>query len=316
MYRVITGPVVAGIAMPLTALAGVSTAEAATVLTPSNIIVSTPSGSNDTSNPYTDDVLLDSLTFDGTVYDGTQGSFSAVSRFEVLTGRGGINAEWGDTDDGSDGDDTPFAKAGYPDADQETTDPTIQDAALLNAFNSRSLSEITDGEGSSGQGGDEPSSFKVEFAQSLSFDDVGNDGLPDVLFFERGMNDIFDVELITGGTFENPVYSDTVRINSGDFVSAGFSINTVEIANAQEMGVGGFDLADFGLGSGDTAFGFRLAEQEGTGPDLGGFFLSAEDPEIFGPPLSVAAVPLPASLWMLLGGLGLGFGALRMRRSG
>ncbi len=277
----------------------------AATLTPDAVAVST-SGSNDTTDPFTDDVLLESTTFGTTTYDYATGSFSAAGRFEVLTGRSQINAEWGDTDDGSDGDGTPFAKAGHPNADQETTDPAVQDAALLEAFASRSLSEITDGENRGKE-----HSFKTSFTKSLAFDDVGGDDLPDLVFFERGGNDEFDIELITGGTFANPLYSTAVTIDSGSFAEAGFSINTTEIRNAQKMFVGGFDLDHFGLGSGDSAFGFRLTTTDG--PDLGGFFLAAEDPADFGDP--IAAVPLPASLWLLVSALGLGAGVLRRRRA-
>jgi len=227
-----------------------------------------------------------------------------------------VNAEFGDTDTGADGDDTPFVKAGLAPAGaelpmslQESTDPAIQDAALLNAFNSRSLSEITDGEG----GGF--SSFKVLFEQSLAFDSVGGDGLPDIVFFERGLNDVFDVQLITGGSFATPVLSDPLTIDSGQFASAGFQIDTVEIGSAQSMGVGGFDLVDFGLGPGSSAFGFVLSTT--AGPDLGGFFLAAADPDDFGDPLDAGdpgVVPLPASAWMLIGALGLaGYARWRAR---
>ena len=292
--------------LPLS-LALLAPSAGAAVLTPTDVSVSTPTGSTDTTSPYTDDVLLDSLTFGSTVYDGPAGSFSVARRFEVITGRSQINAEWGDNDTNADGDPDPFTKAGFPGANQETTDPAIQDPALLNAFNSRSLSEITDGEGQA------PLSFKMLFEQSLAFDAVGGDGAPDLVFFERGLNDVFDVELITGGTFANPTLSDPVTVDSANFGEADFQIDTLEISGAQAMGVGGFDLADFGLGSGDTAFGFLLSTDDG--PDLGGFFLAAEDPATFGDPLdpeeSVGTIPLPGTGWMLLGALGLGAYARR-----
>ncbi|MGF1554469.1 MAG: exosortase-dependent surface protein XDP2 [Paracoccaceae bacterium] len=294
-----------------TALAGTLLAgtAAATTLLPSagGVAFSTPAGSTDTTSPFTDDVLLDSLTFTApgggeVVYDGTTGSFSVARSFEVTQGRSKFNAEFGDNDTDADGDPAPFTKAGFPGAAQETTDPTIQDAALLNAFNSRSLSEITDGE-SAGTG-----QFVVGFENTLTFDDVGGDGLPDIVFFERGGNDEFDVELITGGTLAAPVFSDPLTIDSGDFASAGFSIDTVEIGNSQLLTVAGFDLAAFGLGAGDRAGGFRLTADDG--PDLGGFFLATEDPEDFGAPLP--DVPLPPAAMLLLGSLG---GLVLLRRA-
>jgi len=271
------------------------------VIKPSSVLVTTPSGSQDMSNPFTDDILLDGLTFGTTSYMANSGSFSAVSRFEVLTGRDQINAEWGDSDDGSDGNDNPFVKSGYGDADQETTDPTIQDATLLNTFNSLSLSEITDGEGRA------DSSFKLLFNDSLAFDVVGEDGLPDLVLFERGLNDFFDVELIIGGTWANPILSSRLRVNSGEFMDAGFSINTKEISNAQKMGVGGFDLDAFGLAQGDFAYGLVVTSESGQGPDLGGIFLSAENAGSFDDPLDV---PAPATLALM----GLGLAGLRWQR--
>lgn len=271
---------------------------AAAPLLPSSVAFSTPSGSTDTADPFTDDVYLDGLTFTapggGTVfYDATLGSFSAARTFTITQGRTKFNAEWGDNDTGADGDPDPFTKAGFPGAAQETTDPVIQDAALLNAFNSRSLSEITDGE-SAGTG-----QFVVSFENSLAFDDVGDDGLPDIVFFERGGNDVFEVEIMIGGTLASPVFSAPLSINSAEFAATGLSIDTLEIANAQPLTVAGFDLAAFGLGAGDIAGGFRLTTTGG--PDLGGFFLAAEDPTLFGPP--IPTVPLPPAALLLLGGL-------------
>jgi hypothetical protein len=283
-------------------------------INPVEQLYSLPDGTQDPdkSSPFTDDILLDSLKFsdsDGNTatYDGTNGSFRAASQFEVLTGRDYVNAEWGDDDSDADGNADPFTKAGFAVEDQETTDPTIQDAALLNAFNSLSLSEITDGENSTGSS----FSFKVLFDGSLAYDAVGGDALPDLVFFERGLNDVFDVELIIGGSFAHPIYSAVRTIDSKDFNKTGFKINTVEIKSAQDMGVGGFDLEDFGLSGTDIAYGFRLSAEGKSGPDLGGFFLAAADPNDFGPSL----VPLPATAWMLLPGLGfLGFNAARRRR--
>lgn len=279
------------------------------VMLPTAITVSTPAGTTDTSNPFTDDVLLNSLTFNsgsGSVdYLADKGSFRAVSQLEVLSGRGHVNAEWGDNDTADDGNGTPFAKAGFPDADQETTDPVIQDAAMLNAFNSLSLSEMTDGENNPGSS----FSFKVLFNGSLALKDVGGDGLPDIVFFERGLNDTFFVDLIIGGSFANPVYTSAIQINSSDFRDTGIDIDTVEINNPQSLGAGGFDLSTFGLANGDIAYGFRLSANDRSGPDLGGFFLAAENPNDFGPSL----VPAPQTLWMLLAGLGL---LVRRRTSG
>jgi hypothetical protein len=292
-------------------------AAGAAVLNPASVTVSVPAGSNDPVGPtYTDDVLLDTLTFiDGfgnpVVYDGRTGSLAAASSFKVLSGREKFNAEWGDADDGADGDGNPFQKAGVGAHPQETVRPDVQDRALLEAFNSRSISEITDGE-AAGTG-----SFAVTFSKSLAFDDVGGDALPDIVFVERGGNDLFSIELILGGTAAAPVYSSALTVDSGSFARSGVFINTVEISNAQELFIGGFDLSAFNLSSNDLVSGFRLTTSGG--PDLGGFFLAAADASTFGGPgpftFTTAPIPLPAPAFLLIAGLGSLALLRRQRRS-
>lgn len=283
-------------------------AEAA-VIAPTSIGVETLPGSLDGPVPqsvYTDDLFLQSLVFPSVTF-ANPGNFRAAQDLEVITGRTEVNVEWGDQDTGADGDPTPLASIGQPDGLKETTDPAIQDAGLLQVFNSLSLTEMTDGEGPD-------FSFKVLFQNGLTDDNPGaGDQVPELIFVERGLNDTFDVELILGGSFENPVLSDPLRIDSGDFWSSGLSVNTTEISDAQELGVGGFDLNDWGLSGGETVFGFLLTGVQG-GPDLNGFFLSAEDPGRFVDPLEppVSQVPLPASILLLLSALGV-LGSLRSR---
>jgi len=276
----------------------------AALILPTGINVSVPSGSNNpASGAYTDDVYLTSLVFPDVTF-ATSASFSAVQNLEVTDKRGNINAEWGDADTASDGDDNPFSKAGLDPDDQESTDPAIQDPALINAFNGLSLSEMSDGEGGGFQ-------FKVLFQDGLVDNDPSAlDGVPELVFFERGRNDQFSVEAIIGGTFDNPVYSGSFAINSGDFWGTGIHVNTVEIGSSQEIGAAGIDLNDFGLGAGAIIYGFRLTSTQG--PDLNGFFLSTEDGENFLPPLEdPPGVPLPPTFLLVLAGcLGMG-GVLR-----
>lgn len=274
------------------------------VLQPTSITIATLTGTNDTSNPYTDDVELEALNFGSTSFTD-QSNFRAINRFEVLTGRPAINAEWGDNDNNSDGDDNPFTKAGLNPADQESTVPSIQDAGLLQAFNTLSLSEMSDGEGNNA-----PYSFRVEFSASISDNDPGIDDVPEIIFFERGLNDTFEVKLITGGTFETPTYSDSVIVNTSSFWASGIFVDTTEISSSQEIGIGGFDLNDFGISDGTLVYGFDIYV-ETTGPDLNGFFLSSTDSNEFGPPLT--PVPLPAGLPLLFAAMG-SLATLRKRR--
>ncbi|MGZ2258260.1 exosortase-dependent surface protein XDP2 [Roseobacter sp. A03A-229] len=267
-----------------------TTPATAAPLHPTGLTVTTPAGSNDTTDPYRDDVMLRSLTFGG-IDMMSSSQIAAISQFTVLSGRSRINAEWGDLDDTSDGDGTPFDKAGHSGADQETTDPTIQDATLRNAFNSLSLSEMSDGEG----GGD--FSFRTLFSRSIVDNQVGADDIPELVIFERGMNDAFDIRLILGGSFEAPETSQWLETSSRLFADTGIMVDTKEIGRAQSIGIGGFDLDAFGLDLGQRVYGMELRTRGGSGPDLNGFFLTAADASSFGDPLT--PVPLPAGLWLL-----------------
>ena len=251
---------------------------------------------NSNSSPFTDDVRLDDLTI-GDANFATSNSFRAVRQLEVRSGRAAINAEWGDDDDDSDGDDNPFAKSGNPGANQETTDPAIQDPALRNALNSLSLSEMTDGEAQETPNG---FSFRFTFQNSLMDNSASDDDTPEILLFERGGNDKFEVQLITGGTFDAPELSDPVAVNSGNFAETGIEVDTVEIGNSQPVTVGGLDLNSFNATS-ERVFGLQITTNRNNGPDLNGLFLAAEDPNDFGAPLS--PIPEPSSVTLGLAGL-------------
>ena len=272
----------------------------AAVLTPSSIGLSQPSGSNNVEGEaYTDDIYLDSLEFGSDANFSSQNSFSALSAIEVLEGRKEINAEWGDNDTNSDGDDAPFAKIGSDPNLQETTDPSLQDPALLNVFNSLSLTEMSDGEGNGNF------KFRALFSQGLTDDNDAVDNVPELIFFERGRNDEFTIQAITGGTFANPTLSDAVTLNSSNFWESGVNVNTQEIGGSQEIGIGGIDLNALGLSNGETVYGFELTTENQTGPDLNGMFLATEDPDRF-TPQTVKAVPEPTTILgaLIAGGLG------------
>lgn len=254
--------------------------------------VTIPRDSNDDVNPYTDDILLESMTFDGGAILGSPASFSPVRRFRLLSGRQNMNAEWGDKDDGKDGDDNPFVKAGFDPDDQETQDPLIQDAALLRTFNTLSLTEMSDGESGN-------FSFRVLFQNGLRDNDPSVlDQVPEMVFFERGGNDSgMSVRVITGGTFDNPTFSMSLPMDSNDWSDTDLDVDTTEIDNSQPLYAAGFDLNAFGLRLGEIAYGYQM-DVVNAGPDLNGFFLTAEDPGRFLDPLDVSA---PSPLALLLG---------------
>lgn len=157
---------------------------------------------------------------------------------EVLTGRNQVNVEWGDLDTASDGDDHGMAKINQQATSQEFTDPAIQDRALLTIFSGLSLTEMTDGEGGATY------SLRVAFKNWIRDNNNGVDGVSEIVMFERGRNDNFNVRLITGGTFDLPVVTDPLSISSSDFADVGFRVNTREIGVPQTLGVGAYDLND------------------------------------------------------------------------
>ena len=306
MLRPMTLPMAATVfaALGLPAFAG--------PIAPSALTIDVPLGSNnpgsigtgvtpDPSLVYVDDIYIHALTFGSTVFQGNDVNLRGAIDLEVLSGRGNVNVEWGDSDTNSDGDPTGMAKIGQPDSEAESTDPAIQDPGLLTVYSENSLTEMTDGE--SGQ-----HSYKVLFANGILDNDNGIDSIPEIVFFERGRNDVFTIELIVGGNFENPVLSDPLEINSSMFSDVGLNVNTREINGSQILGVAGYDLNDWGLSSGEAAFGFVFT---GGGADLSGIFASGEVGQ-FVPP---ATVPLPAGLWLLGGALGAaGWASARKRR--
>ncbi len=247
------------------------------------------------AGPFSDDVFLSRLVFPGAIFETTD-SFRPAASVEILVGRANVNAEWGDDDDGGDGHDSPFARAGLDPSLQETVDPAAQEAGLLSAFNSLSLTEMSDGESGAMM-------MRVLFEAGLTDDRPGEaDGAPELLFLERGMNDRFRVEAIIGGAPDAPTLSAPVDLDSADFWDSGVAVDTVEIDQAQSIGIAGLDLDAFALEAGSAIFGFVLTVLDG-GPDLNGFFLSSEAPERFEAPLDPKlardpegprAAPLPA----------------------
>jgi hypothetical protein len=251
--------------MPLFVVAAVSL-EA--VVLPTAILTSVGEGSNDTTSPYTDDVLLDSISFGSTTFSAISGQFVAGTSFYVSSGRANVNAERGDNDTNSDGNPDPFARVGLDPSLYESTDPAYQDLALSSAFSSLSLTEGADGEAAS-------YTFVMTFAAGITDNDVGEDSVPEVVLFERGNNDTSTIRAITGGTFDNPTYAEnSITIKPGGMWNTGISIDTFEIGGGQELAAVGIDLSEFG--SAGTIFGLEITS---AGGDFYGQMLSPEDPE-------------------------------------
>lgn len=283
-------------------------------IAPDALTVDVPLGSNnpgsigtnlsiDPNLVYVDDVYIHALTFGSSVFYGNGMNLRGATALEVLSGRNNVNVEWGDADTASDGDPTGMAKIGQPDSSAESQDPAIQDPGLLTVFAQNSLTEMTDGENAN-------HSYKVLFSNGILDNDAGIDSIPEIVFFERGRNDVFTIALIVGGSFADPVLSDPLQINSASFADLGMRVNTREIANSQVLGVAGYDLNDWGLEAGQAAYGFVFTGVTG-GADLSGIFASG-DVSQFIPP---AAVPLPPGVWLLGGALGAaGWASARRRR--
>ncbi len=245
----------------------------AAIIMPISLQLTVPANTADPDGvaPYTDDVFLSTLTFDTATFDVANDPFvSGVSVF-VASGRDNINAEWGPDDTGADGNPDPFTRAGLNPADQESTDPAIQDVGLASAFFSLSLNEGSDGEGMGNE-----SVLHITFAEGIRDNAGGSDSLPELVLFERGNNDDNTrIRAITGGTFDNPDFApDTVTVNAGDLWNSGVSIRTNEIGGGQELGVGGIDLSDFGVDTETPVYGFSIAS---SGADLFGQIIGMGD---------------------------------------
>lgn len=268
---------------------------------------------NGVAGTYVDDVLLQTIIFSGTTFNST--NLSATERFNVTVGQNNINAEYGDSDTGSDGNPNPFVSAGIvaegaavPDATRESTNPAIQNPALQAAFNSLSISQGIDGE-------EVTYAYRTIFDQGLVDLNIGVDQIPELIFFERGINSPYTVRAIIGGTFASPTFAPTaVTATAANHTPSGVFINTIEISGRQQLGVVGIDLNEFGITDSTTAiYGIELTSTGASGADIYGNFASASDTANFRTvPSELSGVPEP--LTILGSGMALGFGALMKRQ--
>lgn len=291
----------------------------AAVLKPTSVNVTVPTNSqNGTRNgasagqAYVDDILLDSITFSGTTFRSNNGQFRAIERANVISGAANVNAEFGDNDTGSDGNPNPFVSAGIisegatlPETTRESTDPSIQSSSIRAAFNSLSVAQGVDGEGAN-------YNLQLIFQNGITDNSSAADQIPELVFFERGANSQFTVRAITGNSLtNNPTYAPTtVSVVNNDYFKSGKYIDTNEIDSGQELGVVGIDLNDFGLGANDVVYGVSLTSINGSGADLYGQFVSAENINQFR-----VREGVPEPLTILGSGIALGFGVLMQRKS-
>ena len=242
-----------------------------------------PSGANSSSNPYVDDVYLRTISFGSVTFDNSAGQTRSVISGAVGGDRSQNNAEWGSQDDSLDGDPDPFTRAGLDPSLQETPDPAIQDLGLLTAFSGFSLTEGSDGEASGGF-------FDLIFENGIQDNDTGVDDTPEIVIFERGNNDTTTIELITGGTFDNPTFADnSITVATNDLSDTGIWIQTQEINSGQELAAAGWDLNDFFTGTPQTVYGIRLTSNGG---DFYGQFVTADNPTQFVPQLPELLSPI------------------------
>ncbi len=282
LCSVIAQPTFAQYILPGTA-AGQGTS-GMTVTKPANTSAANAATTGTSASPFVDDVYLASMTFGSTTFASGSGQFRAVGNVNVVSGAANVNAEYGDADTGSDGNPNPFLLAGVSDANPESTDPAIQRPSIRAAFNSLSIVQGIDGEGT-------PYTLDLIFQRGINDDNSSAvDNIPELIFLERGANSIYNVQVITGGTFLNPIFApNTITINSGNAAQAratGYYIDTVEIPGGQQLAATGLDLNSFFNGTASTIYGVRITDTNGA--DLYGNFLSAASTSQF--------VPVPEAL--------------------
>ena len=283
----------------------------ASPIQPTAVSVAPLAGTNSSVAPYKDDLALVQLTFPGGTIINANGNFRVTQAAYVVSNRAGVNAEYGDNDTGSDGNPNPYVSAGIvaegaplDSAIRESTNPAIQDLAIAYSLNGRSLTQGIDGEGAD-------FTLNLVFQNGISDNNAAADLFPEFVFFERGVNSSFSVRLITGGTVVNPVLSSAVNIAVGNLWRSGIYIDTIEIANQQELGIVGLDMNDFGIAPGTVAYGVQITSTNNSGADLYGAFLSAESTTQFSKlpagilegGYQVTETPEPGTLLLLGAGL-------------
>jgi hypothetical protein len=298
-------------ALAVAAVTWMGGVEAAPLL-PTGMTISIPAGTNSASSPYRDDVYLNTLNFGTWMYQAAGGQFRGVGSAFVVSGRNSVNAEFGDLDNGSDGNPNPYVTAGIlvegaplNPATLESTDPLVQDPSIAAALGTISISQGIDGEGPEYV-------LNLMYGYGMRDNDPLADSAPEVVFFERGINSDIRVRLIVGGTLTAPVLSDPVTLLRSQLWNTGFRIDTVEIGSSQLLGAAGFDFTDFNIVPGTIVLGLQITSINGSGADLDGVISSAVNRSQFVDLDGGSQTPEPGT-WALTG-LGLAFVAVRWPR--
>jgi hypothetical protein len=212
-------------------------------------------------------------------------SFGWTSQIPMDAGGGNaysLNPDRGDTA-------TPFAG--------EISNPTAPWGTLQEVFGSKNLAYLLDGEDSSLSW-----NLDLYYQAGQGVYNDGNTSTMELLMLERGMNSKLGARaiLLGGG------YSDSIVLDFALSGTTGYSLNTLEIDNAQAVGGFGIDLNAFNLTTGQAVVGYQFfakanwdlgAETTYNGPDFVGFVGAA-------PPVPLVPVPEPSTV--VIGGAGLG----------
>lgn len=216
------------------------------------------------NNPK-DDIWLKSVQLnDGTIID----DFALVNQAKIIY------------NDAYTGGNTGAASADRGDNAQgiAVEDPTNQQ--VVAALGNLNLNNIIDGEDSG------------KFIIDLFFDQAVNK----LFFWERGLNSDLAIQALDS---QGKVIGNLLKILRSEWDDAGYSINTTEISDAQNVGSKGVSLADLNLSGYSSITGIRVsANSSFNGPDFK--FVGAV----------AQSVPEPASLL----GLGLVAGMLVVSR--
>ena len=260
---------------------------------------------------FVDDVFLESISI---LVDGELEEF-VVADGEVVVGQSAfvrsglqyVNAEFGDLDDGSDGNPNPFVQIGLvAEGDPittlitENTEPAIQNAAVAAAVSSFSLVQGVDGEGPA-------YTFDVIFGSGVLDNDFGADSVPEFVLLERGFNSDYSLRAIIGGSAANPIYSASLEVLVSAQQGTGIFINTNEVTNAQELASFGVDASSFGIAAGEAIFGLSITSINDTGADVIAQFITAQSVDQLVP--VPTSLPEPSALLLVVVG-----GVVLMRR--